>query len=400
MRVKRSSVVTRILITTLLVLQTMPFAHASSNTLLAERACSVSQQTGVSKDRMALLSKGVNLNEWLEKWPPKPRDASLLAKLFDLGFTHVRLPVNVEYLMGGFSTNVAEEEFFKELDSVLDQLLGLGFAVSLDVHPGREFRELQKSEPEVVFSKLKNVWSVLAERYALYPPERLFFEILNEPNALRRQWQQQAQELIKLIRGKAPHHTLIVGSVNYQRIDELKFLEPFDDPNIVYAVHFYDLMIFSHQGLYWDKKSPWQYFEGVRFPLKRNDPRLHPLRDKLKNARKANKSEPLKMALKELYNAMQRSWTAKDIEREFSTAATWATKHRRPVIVNEFGAMRDTAAPQDRAKWLHAVRVAAEKFCIGWTHWELDKAFGFVRTENGRHQIDPAIIEALVGNSP
>jgi hypothetical protein len=55
------------------------------------------------------------------------------------------------------------------------------------------------------------------------------------------------------------------------------------------------------------------------------------------------------------------------------------------------------AAASDRARWLRAVRGAAESRCIGWAHWDYADGFGFVRRLGDREIADEAIVRALLG---
>ena len=88
--------------------------------------------------------------------------------------------------------------------------------------------------------------------------------------------------------------------------------------------------------------------------------------------------------------------TTARIDEACMRVARWIGRHRRPAIVNEFGVLSFKAPPQSRAAWIRAVRAAAERFCIGWAHWEYADAFGFVRRENGTETLDPVAAPALI----
>ena len=60
------------------------------------------------------------------------------------------------------------------------------------------------------------------------------------------------------------------------------------------------------------------------------------------------------------------------------------------------GVLSYAAAPTSRASWIRAVRQNAERFCVGWTHWEYADGFGFVRRKNGVETLDPVIGSALI----
>ncbi len=63
--------------------------------------------------------------------------------------------------------------------------------------------------------------------------------------------------------------------------------------------------------------------------------------------------------------------------------------------VNEFGAL-DTASLPDRARWLAAVRGAAERRCLGWTPGDYADACGFVARREGRERPGAPLLDALI----
>jgi endoglucanase len=256
------------------------------------------------------------------------------------------------------------------------------------MHPGDRFGNLQVAEPPRAFALLESLWRQLARRYAARSPERVFFEVLNEPKVNRTIWEEQGPRLVAAIRREAPLHTIIYGHPNYQRIDALAEVAPLADANVVYAAHFYDPMIFTHQGLDWSD-DPLRYLEKVPFPASLADPAVMRLVDELtKQGRDAS------VAL--VKTALQEPWTEDRVDVAVSRAATFVGRQRRPVIINEFGVLGWKADPADRARWLRAVRSAAERACIGWTHWDYADGFGFVRRVADRETPDEAIVRALL----
>jgi endoglucanase len=349
-------------------------------------ACGV--QTGVSPSRLAVLARGFNLPGWLEGPTPRQPDLAVLASLNVRGFTHIRLPVGAERLMEAFSSRGDVVRHLGDLDVAISALTRLGYAVSIDMHPGDRLGDLQVAEPPRAFALLESLWRLLARRYAARSPERVFFEVLNEPKVSWTIWQEQGPRLVAAIRRETPLHTIIYGHPNYQRIDALAEVAPLADANVVYAAHFYDPMIFTHQGLDWSD-DPLRYLEKVPFPARLADPTVMRLIDELtKQGRDAS------VAL--VKTALQEPWTEDRVDAAVSRAATFVERHRRPVIINEFGVLGWKADPADRARWLRAVRNAAERACIGWTHWDYADGFGFVRRVADRETPDEAIVRALL----
>jgi endoglucanase len=342
----------------------------------------------VPPSRLARLARGFNLTGWLDGEGIRRPDQAVLANLHRRGFTHIRLPVAAERLMEAFSESHAIARHSAEMDAAIDSLIAIGFGVSLDLHPGNRLSRRHVADPERAFELIQALWGRLAQRYVSRPADRLFFEVLNEPPVDRTIWDNQGPRLVDAIRREAPDHTIIYGPANYQRIDALQELQPLRQSNVVYAVHFYDPMVFTHQGLDWSD-DPLGNLRGVPFPAHLSDPTVARLLRELDG-------EGRLAAATLLHRQLSQPWNPERIANEIGTAAAWAKQHQRPVILNEFGVLRWKAPMGDRVRWLQAVRRSAEHYCIGWAHWDYADGFGFVRRLNGREVPDETLVRALL----
>jgi endoglucanase len=353
-------------------------------------ACMASVVPEPPPARLDIMARGFNLTGWLDSMPARPPDRDMLAQLRQRGFTHIRLPVTAERIMAAFSAPDAVKRQLDELDGALTVLADLGYGVSLDLHPGERLGRMQTNDPALAFDLIDATWRSLARRYANRSPDRLYFELLNEPKGPPSPWATQAARLVATIRREAPNHTLIYGPANFQRIDALQELRPLADRNIVYAVHFYDPMIFTHQGLDWSD-DPLRYLAGIPFPARASDPDVTRLVDSL-----SLQGRGAAVAL--VKRQLTAPWTEERVASEIASAGAWAERFQRPVIINEFGVLGWKTAPADRARWLRTVRMAAERHCIGWTHWDYADSFGFMRRIGEREVPDEAIMDALLGS--
>src|SRR5262249_7844077 len=157
--------------------------------------------------------------------------------------------------------------------------------------------------------------------------DRVFFEIMNEPAVSPAIWNEQGARLVAAIRSEAPDHTIIYDHADYQRIDALTAVAPVADVNVVYAAHFYDPMIFTHQGLDWSE-DPLRCLHQVPFPARRTDAAVVGLMSELTVRRHGDSVTAIRAALRE-------PWTEARINDAMSQAAAWAKRHGRPVIINE-----------------------------------------------------------------
>ena len=105
--------------------------------------------------------------------------------------------------------------------------------MSIDLHAGDQFNRLHREQPLAAVEALKDAWRELAQIVRRHPTERVFAELLNEPDLDAETWQREVEELALFVRGLLPRTTLIVGQVNWQRPDSLPGFRPLRDLNLV-----------------------------------------------------------------------------------------------------------------------------------------------------------------------
>jgi len=354
--------------------------------------CSFGQQlAGVPPRRLTNLRHGINASEWFAQvYDPKgytkehfqawttTQDIALIKAM---GFDHVRLSVNPEPM---FRHNHADEipaEYLGYLDDAVKMILDHDLAVVIDVHPESSFKA-QLAHDEFV-EQFSDYWRALARHYAKLDPDRVFFEILNEPEMSDRyRWYGIEAKLAAAIREGAPQHTIIAAGALWSADDQLLFIEPLRDPNVIYNFHFYEPHIFTHQGATWGVNS-WHFLKGLPYP---SDPA---------SAEKIAALEP--DAVNRLYVVRYGldHWDASRIDAEINQVAEWAHQHGVPAVCNEFGVYRKNADPKDRAAWISDVRTALEKHGIGWTMWDYSGSFAVVTKSNGQAAPDELTLKAL-----
>lgn len=356
-------------------------AAASVLLSVAARACP-SLIEGVPADRLEALSRGVNADGWIAD-PRSAPPRSLLLALRKAGLTHIRLPVPADDVIPRFASKLDIDRHLQTVDAALKTLLQLGFAVSIDLHSGERFNPLHKDDPAAAMIEMKSAWGELATIMQRYPSDRVFAELLNEPEVDAAQWQSEVRDLAGFIRNLLPQTTLITGPVNWQRADSLPGFTPLDDPNVVYAIHFYDPMVFTHQA-HWDQNEPLHYVTGLPYPIRADDPRVQQLREQLTAQ---NHREALAM--------VDRATPDRGIDKWLAPAAAWQQKYSRPIIINEFGVLKAGAPRDSRLRWLAGVTDYARQQCWGWTHWEMMQGFGLADAVTGK--LDREALKALLG---
>ena len=341
--------------------------------------------------RLAHLRHGINASEWFAQvYDPKGYSkehfqswttAQDIALIQAMGFDHIRLSVNPEPM---FRHNRADEipaDYLAYLDEAVKEILDHGLAVVIDLHPESDFKA--KLAHDDFVEQFSDYWRALARHYSNLDPDRVFLEILNEPEVSDRyRWYGVQAKLAGAIRDGAPSHTIIATGAQWSNDDQLLFLEPLSDPNVIYDFHFYEPHLFTHQGATWGVNH-WHFLKGLPYP---SDP---------ESAEKAAAQQP--DAVNRLYVVRYGldHWDAHRIDTEVSQVAEWAKHRGVPVICNEFGVYRKNANPRDRAAWLTDVRAALEKHGMGWTMWDYSGGFGVVTKKEGKAVPDEGTVKAL-----
>lgn len=335
----------------------------------------------------AKLARGFNLPNWDPDYSGYKPDDSLLKQLNRLGFTHIRLPVNGERFMARFASRDQTATYMSALDAEVSRLSNMGYAVSVDMHPSGRFQHIHAAAPKEALSLLMEAWDLIAEAGEKWPKSEVYFELLNEPAADASIWWQQAQTLVTHLNDIATGRRLIVGPAIFQRVEVLAGSEPLKGEGLVYAVHYYDPMAFTHQAMTWMPGSSLAIISQMPFPGDASSPAVLKQAEKLKAAGMDDAAERIIASYKD-------GWNADRIATALAMVGDWSRRHQKPVIVNEFGTLTFDVDPHDRVNWLRAVRAGAEESCLGWTHWDFSDGFQMVNPETTLP--DPLVLDALL----
>src|SRR3989440_2007756 len=345
----------------------------------------------VAWSRAARLRRGVNLSHWFSQSPGRDYSETHLrthttardiALIKEMGFDHVRFPVEPAPLFDEAHPADLNAEYLRRLDDALDMLLASGLSVVFDLHPSDEFKIKLRTDDRHV-EAFAEFWRALARHLARRDPERLFLEIINEPmveDAYR--WMGIQARVAAAIRDGAPRHTIIAAGPRWSSVDELLRIDPLADPNVIYTFHLYDPHTFTHQGATWGAQY-WPYLKNIPYP---SSP------DAVAALLPSVENESARGALK-AYG--EERWNSERIERMVALADGWARKRGVPLTCNEFGVYRAFAPADARLRWIEDVRTALERRGIGWAMWDYAGGFGVAVRKDGRAEVDPRTVAAL-----
>lgn len=348
---------------------------------------------GVAQNRSERLGAGMNIS-YLDNWWlgskekhysdfAKPENAAKREQMFadvaKAGFKTVRIPICFSAWMQMKRPYSWEHgDGLKMADLFVKWALANNLNAIIDLH----HTELDGSMPEAATAeRLVNLWVRIAERYQKTDPERVFFEIRNEPHHIgAEEWRWQANEIIKAIRGIAPQHTLIVGFHDWNGRKALVESKPLEDKNIIYTFHYYDPFLFTHQGAVWAGVGGIEELKYVPFP-----------------AVKENKIETPVAAKGQWTESLIRTYgedsRAEKMFKDLKAARDWSIKNKVPIFVGEFGSFGKFATPEDRCRYAEVVYSSFAKLQIPNAWWEWDG--GFNMFDSGTTKISDCMRKAI-----
>ena len=321
--------------------------------------------------------KGVNLGGWLSQGSLELSHIDTFIKeedvkrIKDMGCDHLRLPVDFE--------NIYDEKKqcdnpigYKYIDLCIEWCKKNNLNVVLDLHkaPGYVFDDFEYSNGffsnENLMKLFLDIWDRLSKRYAKYS-DMMMFEMLNEVTSFDviDEWNALALRCIKVIRKNAPKVKILYGGVGYSSVKAVKFIPAPYDENIVFNVHCYEPMAFSHQGAYWVDKMPLDFRIG--YPV--DEAKYREICDivpSIKHGTLGEADNALKMLKDNFFINL------------FKEAVDCANKYNVGLYCGEYGVI-DRADLPSTVRWIKDINSAFEHYGIGralWSYKRMD--FGLI----------------------
>jgi endoglucanase len=328
----------------------------------------------VAQKRADSMKLGMNvsyLDHWWEGTKEKhfadfakPAEAAKREKMFadiaNAGFKTVRLPICFSaWMQLKQPYNWDNPKALEIADNFVNRALSNNLNVIIDLH----HTEFDNTIPEAKNAeRTVNLWIKIAERYKNTDPEKVFFELRNEPRDITAEgWRWEVEQLVKYIRPIAPKHTLIVGFEEWNGRKQMIQSKPFADPNIIYTFHYYDPFVFTHQGATWagDGLSDVKY---VPFPW-------------LKTRKIETPSTAKGKWVEGMINAYEKDSNAAKMFADLKEAKDWSVKNKVPIFLGEFGSYNLKPTIEDRCRHAETIYSALGKLDIPSAWWEWDGGF-------------------------
>ena len=311
--------------------------------------------------------QGVNLAGWLSQSSLASAHITSFVSEADIRriatwqFNHVRAPVAAQLLWD------AERAALREPGvAAVDQLVawceraGLQCFIALhlsgDTGLAGHLSALHREDDR---QQLTALWREVADRYASRPETHLAYDLVHRPTGITAaSWNRTARAITEAIRAVDTRHTVVVSGADGGRPAGFDSLRPTRDPNTLYACHFYEPMLFTHQQLATAEHGD-AYREAVHYPGSAPTPAAYP--DGAAGER--------------LRAEVGRHWDRAALAAALDPVLAFQEIYDRPIYVASFGASC-RASRRSQLTWLRSVLTLFKAHGLSWSYWTY-KGLGF-----------------------
>lgn len=323
------------------------------------------------------IKRGINLSHWLSQvfgWSPREKfiTETDIRLIHEIGFDHVRLPIDEEELWT--ESGVQIPEAFSYMTKCIDWCLQHNLKVIIDLHiirahhfnAANEGREITLWKDKTAQKNFIELWQQLSSVLKRYPNHMLAYEMMNEPVAENPEdWNTLIGDSYTAMRKLEPNRPLIFGSNMWQNpgtFPELKV--PENDKNIILSMHTYAPLLFTHYKAYW---LPTRNYTGAsRYPGIAMD------EQDMEAYKKIATPEGLKLA-QEQNKYFDRTALVAELQPAIDKAKALSLQ----LYCGEFGCL-PSVPKQDRLNYYSDIVSIFDEFEIAYTHWDYKGDFGIV----------------------
>jgi endoglucanase len=221
-------------------------------------ACSSTQNQPEEKFE---VFRGTNIAHWLSQSNRRglEREQFLtqadIETIKDMGFDHVRLPVNEEQMWD--ENGNRHTDAFQLMENCINWCLEYDLRVIVDLHILRSHHFNAEEKPlwtdPAEQEKFYDLWRELSASLGKYPNFMVAYELMNEAVANDTElWNNLVTNAVATILQLEPERTIVIGSNRWQSVDTFDELKvPENDPNILLSFHFYEPFLLTHWKASW-----------------------------------------------------------------------------------------------------------------------------------------------------
>ncbi len=204
------------------------------------------------QEAILLMQKGINIGNTMEAQPtegsttaPKIK-ASFFDKYKEAGFQCVRIPIRWDQYTGTSDSYSINESWINRVEEVIDWGLARGLFIIINAHHDDWIKNSTDYDTNIL--RFESIWRQISERFK-NKSDRLVFEILNEPNGLTKEQNDDLHSrILSIIRKTNPTRLVIIQGNGWANSGDLINIGIPKDNYIIGSFHSYDPYGFAAKG--------------------------------------------------------------------------------------------------------------------------------------------------------
>lgn len=336
------------------------------------------------------IRKGVNIGNWISQSSKRGTDRdnaikeSHIRKIAQMGFDHIRLPVDEEQLFDAEGN--LDRECLALVKRTVDYCQRNGLRVLLDLHIIRSHHFNEKVNPlwtdPAEQAHFLDMWKKIDGEMSSYPADLLAYEPLNEPVADDpAPWNTLFNRFIRQIRETDKERVLVIEANRwggYKYVGRLDI--PADDPNLMLQMHFYEPHLMTAYQASWNKFADLDFATPMKYPGKL-----------ISDAQYQALTDEEKALVQPYYKTYDKSVFA----GWWKDAVDFARKKGLRLYLGEFGCLPNCGNDNKEA-WVRDIVDLCKENDIAYSWWEFNHSYGFADKDG--NVTAPEIVAILTGN--
>ncbi len=336
----------------------------------------------------------------------------------NMGFDHVKLLLTPNHLMADDGTLIKENMAY--ITRVVQYVVDNDYRCILCIHPEGDFKQ-------IYLKNLKNfedliVWYGELAQYIgeHWDADTVALQLMTEPanNNMTVSWSWMSDRMWGAVRNVLPDHTILTSSDRWGNIEQLKYMSPASDSNLIYTFTTYEPYTIGwyYYGTAYGNKDAWSYVHDIPYPVEEGVDYTEAIEYAISDV-----PEDLKERIRqELWAYVRGEYDGKrtDMPNNYDSLYNrrwhmlrakslddWRKKYGGNIHIMcvEFGCMDaatpavlwDSAGPsygitdEKRLEFTKDVIDSFEAYDIDWTYWSYNEAHTIFRTDAHAYGVSP-----------
>lgn len=336
----------------------------------------------------------------------------------NMGFDHVKLLLTPNHLMRDDGTLI--EENMAYITQVIQYVVDNDFRCILCIHPEGDFKMIYLKNLQNFEDLL--IWYGELAKYigAHWDADTVALQLMTEPanNNMTVSWSWMSDRMWGAVRNVLPDHTILTSSDRWGNIEQLKFMSPASDSNLIYTFTTYEPYTIGwyYYGTVYGSKDAWSYVHDIPYPVEEGVDYTEAIEYAISDV-----PESLKEGIrKELWAYVRGEYDGKrtDMPNNYDSLYNrqwhmlrakslddWRQRNGGNIHIMcvEFGCMDaatparlwDSAGPtygitdEKRLEFTKDVIDSFEAYDIDWTYWSYNEAHTIFRTDVHSYGVSP-----------